>query len=78
MATSTESGRIRFRISWVMLPMPGPYSTMTPARCQSIRESIRLTKNRELGTIEPNHCGCLKKLRANSRVREEAARRRGQ
>src|ERR1700722_17683889 len=65
MATSTASRRIRLSTSRVMVPTPGPNSTSTRARSQSISAIKCFTRNEELGTIDPNIDGCLKKFRAN-------------
>src|SRR6185437_681854 len=68
MTMRMASERMRRRISAVMTPPPGPYSTMTRARFQSIGCSSSLMRNLELGTIEPSMRGWRKKLRANSRA----------
>jgi len=65
MATRTASGRMRFRISRVKVPTPGPYSTTTRARLQSTWFIMSFTRKGELGMTEPSMAGLLKKLRAN-------------
>src|SRR5580692_10777059 len=65
-ATRTASGRIRFRISRVNVPTPGPYSTSTRARSQSTCFIMSLTRKDELGTTDPSMTGLRKKLRTNS------------
>src|SRR5215469_104532 len=65
MAASTPSGRSRFKIAWVIVPTPGPHSTITLARSQSTWERTSFTRNGELGIIDPSMAGCRKKLRAN-------------
>src|SRR5580698_2679241 len=66
MATRCASGRIRRRISAVMVPTPGPYSTITLARSQSTGRRTSLTRYRELGQIEPSMKGWRKKFSANN------------
>src|SRR5688572_3534891 len=65
---STASGRIRFRISVVKVPTPGPYSRNTRAPAQSTSLSTLLTRKRELGMRLPSILGCLMKLRPKSRI----------
>src|SRR5580658_1601147 len=72
-ATRTASGRMRFRISRVNVPTPGPYSTTTRARFQSTWLIMSFTRNEELGITEPSIVGLLKKLRVNNAKEESAS-----
>src|SRR6185312_15092841 len=59
---------IRERIWAVIVPTPGPYSTMVRARFQSTRPSRRSIKKRELGINDPSILGCWRKFFANNSV----------
>src|SRR5258706_468577 len=70
MMMSVASGAMRLRISSVILPIPGPYSTMTLARSHSTAASMSLMRNGEQGTTAPSMVGCRNKLRVKRAMGE--------